>query len=46
MGKIIYLTTNMFKFREAEIILKDKYGLDIEIMNPNFEVYEIQANHA
>lgn len=43
MNKIIYLTTNKFKFREAEIILKNKYNLDIEIMNPEFEVYEIQA---
>lgn len=43
MNKIIYLTTNQFKFREAEIVLKNKYGLDIEIMNPNFEFYEIQA---
>lgn len=43
MKKIIYLTTNTYKFREAEIVLKDKYGLDIEIMNPDFEIYEIQA---
>ena len=43
MSKIIYLTTNPFKFREAEIVLKGKYGLDIEIIDPDFEVYEIQA---
>ena len=43
MSKIVYLTTNKFKFREAEIVLKNKYGLDIEIMNPDFEIYEIQA---
>ena len=43
MSRIIYLTTNEFKFREAEIVLKGEYGLDIEIMNPDFEIYEIQA---
>lgn len=43
MSKIIYLTTNEFKFREAEIVLKSNYGLDIEIINPDFEIYEIQA---
>ena len=43
MSKLVYLTTNKYKFREAEIVLKDKYGLDIEIMNPDFEIYEIQA---
>ncbi|MDO5475166.1 MAG: non-canonical purine NTP pyrophosphatase [Candidatus Saccharibacteria bacterium] len=43
MDKITYLTTNEFKFREAEIVLRGKYGLDIEIMNPDFEIYEIQA---
>lgn len=43
MSKIIYLTTNKYKFREAEIVLKNRYGLDIEIMNPDFEIYEIQA---
>ena len=43
MSKIVYLTTNKYKFREAEIVLKNKYGLDVEIMNPDFEIYEIQA---
>ncbi|MBR3264029.1 non-canonical purine NTP pyrophosphatase [Candidatus Saccharibacteria bacterium] len=41
--KITYLTTNKFKLREAELILRDKYGIDIEAMNPDFEIYEIQA---
>ena len=43
MSKIVYLTTNKYKFREAEIVLNNKYGLDVEIMNPDFEIYEIQA---
>ncbi len=43
MKKIIYLSTNKFKIREVEIVLKGKYGLDIEAMNPDFEIYEIQA---
>ena len=43
MKQLVYLTTNKYKFREAEIVLKGKYGLDIEIMNPDFEIYEIQA---
>ena len=41
--KLTYLTTNKFKIREAELILRDKYGIDIEAMNPDFEIYEIQA---
>ncbi|MBR2709439.1 non-canonical purine NTP pyrophosphatase [Candidatus Saccharibacteria bacterium] len=43
MSKIVYLTTNKFKAREAKIVLGDKYGLDIEIVDPDFEIYEIQA---
>ena len=41
--KLTYLTSNPFKFREAKIILADQYGFDLEIMNPDFELYEIQA---
>lgn len=43
MEKIIYLTTNPYKIREAELILCDKYGIEIEAMEPGFEIYEIQA---
>jgi XTP/dITP diphosphohydrolase len=43
MEKIIYLTTNPYKIREAELILRDKYGIEIEAMEPGFEIYEIQA---
>lgn len=41
--KLIYLTTNKWKIREAELVLRDKYGIDIEAVNPDFEIYEIQA---
>jgi len=41
--KLTYLTSNPFKFREAKIILSDQYGFDLEIMDPDFELYEIQA---
>ena len=41
--KPIYLTTNQFKLREAKKIFNEKYGFDIDIVNPDFEIYEIQA---
>jgi XTP/dITP diphosphohydrolase len=41
--KIIYLTTNPDKIREANELLGKKYGLEIEAMNPDFELIEIQA---
>ncbi|MDO4746815.1 MAG: non-canonical purine NTP pyrophosphatase [Candidatus Saccharibacteria bacterium] len=41
--ELIYLTTNKWKIREAELVLRDKYGIDIEAVNPDFEIYEIQA---
>ncbi len=40
---LIYLSTNPFKLREARIVLHDKYGFNVEAMNPDFEIYEIQA---
>lgn len=43
MEKVIYLTTNKGKFEEANRIFKDQYGIDINIMNPDFEVLETQA---
>ena len=43
MKKILYLTSNPYKYREAEIVLKDKYGFELEIKDPDFELYEIQA---
>ena len=44
MKNPIYLTTNKGKFEEAKRIFKDKYNLDIEIKNPDFEALEIQAD--
>ncbi len=43
MKKLTYLTSNIFKFREAKTVLVDQYGFDLEIMDPDFELYEIQA---
>lgn len=43
MSKLIYLTTNPHKMEEANEFFKKKYGFELEIMNPNFEVIEIQA---
>ena len=43
MKKPIYLTSNKGKFEEAKHLFKDKYGFDIEIKNPDFEILEIQA---
>lgn len=43
MQKLTYLTTNPHKVREAQEFFGKKYGLDIEIMNPEFELIEIQA---
>lgn len=43
MEKLIYLTTNPYKIDEANRFFIEKYGLNIEMMNPEFEVLEIQA---
>ncbi len=44
MGKkLIYLTTNPHKTNEANKFFKEKYGFNIEIVNPDFEIIEIQA---
>lgn len=45
MEKLIYLTTNKFKMAEASLFFKSKYGFDLEIMNPSFEISEIQAKN-
>jgi XTP/dITP diphosphohydrolase len=41
--KLTYLTTNKNKVEEANRHFKDRYGFDIEIINPEFEILEIQA---
>lgn len=43
MSKIIYLTTNPHKMEEANEFFEKKYGFNLEVMNPDFEVIEIQA---
>lgn len=42
-NKLIYLTTNSHKVEEANDFFVKKYGFNIEIMEPSFEVLEIQA---
>lgn len=41
--KLLYLTTNLHKAAEANNFFKEKYGFDLEIVNPDFEILEIQA---
>ena len=41
--KLIYLTTNPHKVEEANDFFIKKYGFNVEIMDPTFEVLEIQA---
>lgn len=41
--KPVYLTGNKGKFEEAQYIFKEKYGFDIDIKKPDFEIIEIQA---
>lgn len=42
-NKPVYLTGNKGKFEEAQYIFKEKYGFDIDIKTPGFEIPEIQA---
>lgn len=41
MKKLIYLTTNPDKVERANKIFKGKYGFNVEIVNPDFEIPEI-----
>ena len=43
MKKLIYLTTNPYKVAEANEFFDNKYGFNLEIVNPDFEIPEIQA---
>ena len=43
MKKLIYLTTNQYKVKEANEFFSKKYGFNLEIVNPNFEILETQA---
>lgn len=42
-NKLTYLTTNPHKVEEANRFFRDKYGFSIEILEPGFEILEIQA---
>jgi len=44
MKKLVYLTTNKHKVEEAKRHFIKRYGFDLEIQNPDFEVIEIQAS--
>ena len=44
MEKPVYLTGNKGKFEEAQYLFKEKYGIDIDIKKPDFEVIEIQEH--
>lgn len=41
---MIYLTSNPDKMREAKEFFEKKHGLEVEILNPDFEPVEIQAS--
>lgn len=43
MEKLIYLTTNLEKVNEANEFFGRKYGFNLEIVKPDFEIVEIQA---
>ena len=43
MKKLIYLTGNPHKVEEANEFFGKKYGINLEIKDPDFEVIEIQA---
>ena len=43
MKELIYLTTNPNKVNEANEFFGKKYGFNIKIVNPDFEILEIQA---
>lgn len=45
MKKLIYLTTNPHKVDEANEFFGKKYGFTLEIVNPNFEILEIQSDN-
>lgn len=42
--KLYYATTNKHKAEEANEFFGKKYGFNIEIINPDFEILEIQAD--
>ena len=45
MNNLIYLTTNPHKVEEANEFFGKKYGFNLKIVNPDFEILEIQADN-
>ena len=45
MNKLIYLTTNPHKVEEANEFFEKKYGFNLTIVNPDFEILEIQSDN-
>lgn len=45
MKNLIYLTTNPHKVEEANEFFQKKYGFNLEIVNPDFEILEIQSDN-
>lgn len=43
LKKLVYLTTNPYKVNEANEFFKKQCGFNLEIVNPDFEIIEIQA---
>lgn len=41
--QLLYLTSNPGKVEEAKRHFRDRYGFDTSIVNPDFEILEIQA---
>lgn len=45
MQKLIFLTGNKDKAKNTRAVLTGKYGIDMDILNPDFEIPEIQADN-
>lgn len=45
MNNLIYLTTNPHKVEEANEFFGKKYGFNLKIVNPDFEILEIQTDN-
>lgn len=45
MNNLIYLTTNPHKVEEANEFFGKKYGFNLKIVNPEFEILEIQSDN-
>lgn len=45
MNNLVYLTTNPHKVEEANEFFGKKYGFNLKIVNPDFEILEIQTDN-